>query len=399
MMHAMGMCMVRERSVKSLLDRFPAFRFPLKDPCWLELRKGFHTQLTEDGRLAVVRDGVMMPPLDRDRDRSLGSDVDTDAAGAGAAGVTDLWAGCGRQLRLPLTDVLAALAGGAGRAHTCRLGPWECRITAEDDAHPPAGAAGAAGAKGPKGGAPRVLSTVWEVLSGTFAYHLDVPRDPTAASAAAATAGAGQGQGGSEAVAAATAGGRGVHLAIWGEFLAGPGVGAGAGAGVGVGVGVGGRRLHKEKVRLARQGQGQGQGQSQGQAADEDEDEDEGGEALPPPPPLPGDAATAAGEAVSAPAPAPTPTPTPAHTRWTVLPAPALHGVDARYKANLPLLVAISPSSAAAAPGADAGTEGAGTEEVAGEWVAAAGAVRTLRLQYHYVGPTEVHLPAYGTEE
>jgi hypothetical protein len=195
MMHAMGMCMVRERSVKSLLDRFPAFRFPLKDPCWLELRKGFHTQLTEDGRLAVVRDGVMLPPLDRDR--SLGSDVDTDAAGAGAgagagaAGVVDLWAGCGRQLRLPLTDVLAALAGGAGRVYTCRLGPWECRVTAGDDAHPPAGAAGAVGAKGPKGGAPRVLSTVWEVLAGTFAYHLDVPTDPTANSGAAA-AGAGR---------------------------------------------------------------------------------------------------------------------------------------------------------------------------------------------------------------
>ena len=98
-MHSLGMSMVRERSVKSFLERIQTRKFNVDIPYnptststlsatasgsagtvsgsgtglsndtflpppksaigWLELRKGFHTMLCEDGNLLIFRDGVI----------------------------------------------------------------------------------------------------------------------------------------------------------------------------------------------------------------------------------------------------------------------------------------------------------------------------------------------------
>mmetsp|Transcript_1456 Transcript_1456/g.1595 ORF Transcript_1456/g.1595 Transcript_1456/m.1595 type:complete len:1112 (+) Transcript_1456:180-3515(+) len=55
LMHSMGMSMVRERSVKSFLERIQA----RKIVGWIELRKGFHTMLCDDGQLLILKDGVL----------------------------------------------------------------------------------------------------------------------------------------------------------------------------------------------------------------------------------------------------------------------------------------------------------------------------------------------------
>lgn len=55
-MHSMGMSLVRDKAVSSFLERLQR---PPFHRGWIEMRKGFHTFLHEDGNLTIIQDGVL----------------------------------------------------------------------------------------------------------------------------------------------------------------------------------------------------------------------------------------------------------------------------------------------------------------------------------------------------
>lgn len=68
LMHSMGMSMVRDKAVGNFVERIQR---PYQSssgkvgllPGWLELRKGFHTYVTEEGDLYIIRDGILRSNL------------------------------------------------------------------------------------------------------------------------------------------------------------------------------------------------------------------------------------------------------------------------------------------------------------------------------------------------
>lgn len=58
LMHSMGMSMVRDKAVSNFVERLqkPGTKI---HPGWLELRRGFHTLLSKDGDLIILRDGCL----------------------------------------------------------------------------------------------------------------------------------------------------------------------------------------------------------------------------------------------------------------------------------------------------------------------------------------------------
>ncbi len=65
LMHSMGMSMVREKAVSNFVERLhrPTTTDSYILPGWLELRKGFHTFLTQEGDLLIIRDGILRSNL------------------------------------------------------------------------------------------------------------------------------------------------------------------------------------------------------------------------------------------------------------------------------------------------------------------------------------------------
>ena len=133
-MHSLGMSMVRERSVKSFLERIQTRKFNVDIPydptstsassaCasaiasvstsasvgtgsgsglsndtflpppksaigWLELRKGFHTMLCEDGNLLIFRDGVISSPSSSSQSLNQVKNKDTSVSGVNSPSVS-----------------------------------------------------------------------------------------------------------------------------------------------------------------------------------------------------------------------------------------------------------------------------------------------------------------------
>jgi hypothetical protein len=63
LMHSMGMSMVREKAVANFIERIARIDVKAIPFGWLELRKGFHTYLTDKGDLMILRDGVLRKNL------------------------------------------------------------------------------------------------------------------------------------------------------------------------------------------------------------------------------------------------------------------------------------------------------------------------------------------------
>jgi hypothetical protein len=99
LMHSMSMALIRDKAVKSFLERIQGSR-PIADAAgWLELRKGYHTYLSVDGNLIIYRADV----LDEAANAARGNTGKTTSRGENVATKEE------RVFKLPVQDGLISI--------------------------------------------------------------------------------------------------------------------------------------------------------------------------------------------------------------------------------------------------------------------------------------------------
>jgi len=148
----MGMSMVRDKAVKSFMERIQRTQVNVssgighhpKMSGWLELRKGFHTHLSEMGDLVVYRTGVLSDRASEGRvlpgRRPVGEELAVAAASSEA--VSNWQKGVevevGDIMSRVRGDSLGLVGGEMGEVScTATIGMWD--ITVEYESHDPAG--------------------------------------------------------------------------------------------------------------------------------------------------------------------------------------------------------------------------------------------------------------------
>lgn len=190
LMHSMGMSLVREGAVQSLLDRLnpnnPPFQKSKKHieksthsftqaridiysdrviDGWIELRKGFYSYITTDGYLVIFKDGVLFnraqsaDPRRRHRATVITTTSDTGSVLTGSSvRSTHPWT---ERFYFPVFPARSMTT----QVQSFQLGVWTVRIEQVDS-----GSSDNTTTTGVKN-----LSDPSELLAGSFQYHISLP--------------------------------------------------------------------------------------------------------------------------------------------------------------------------------------------------------------------------------
>jgi tRNA(Ile)-lysidine synthetase-like protein len=146
-MHSMSMSMVREKSVGVFMERIQRKSTDMAG--WLELRKGFHTYLYENGDFCVIADGILGDIAKTGRilnpnrgSNSLKGAVDENASSSSCAAVVEdksamnCWSGLSDNEWNWKTGLTVDLSGIRSEALSMKIGIWAVSISWVSDSSP-----------------------------------------------------------------------------------------------------------------------------------------------------------------------------------------------------------------------------------------------------------------------